>query len=57
MPLITFGKKGRKGAAKSINSGAINSSTPEMQAAKLSVSNLEGKRLHLVQFAGLTTES
>ena len=39
-----------------LNSGAINTSTPEMQAAKISVSNFEGKSLHLVQFAGPITD-
>ncbi len=39
-----------------LNSGAINTSTPEMQAARNSTGDFEGKRLHLVQFAGPTTD-
>ncbi|MCI0612232.1 hypothetical protein L0244_04510, partial [bacterium] len=39
-----------------LNSGAINTQTPEMKAARNSAGNFEGKRLHLVQFAGPTTD-
>ncbi|HEY7162126.1 MAG TPA: putative Ig domain-containing protein, partial [Acidobacteriota bacterium] len=39
-----------------LNSGAINTSAPEMQAARITLSNFEGKMLYLVQFAGPTTD-
>jgi subtilisin-like proprotein convertase family protein len=39
-----------------LNSGSINTSSPEMQAVRNAVGSFEGKRLHLVQFAGPTTD-
>src|SRR5262245_6688336 len=39
-----------------LNSGAINTSAPEMQAARNLLGGFDGKRLHLIQLVGPTTD-